>query len=781
MCQAAAGFVLGVGYMLIKEKYILLAAGILSVMASFELIRKRQFARMLIQGSVFFAMFLAGMRVTDGQLTKMALYQAYIGEKQPVSCQGRIYRKEVTDDQTVLYLKDCIFQVKSINYSCNHILVYFDTGQYPIGKTIVVKGVLYPLSEARNEGNFDEKAYYRAKQIDFKVKQTELLGIYGKTNWFAEMLFVFAERLKCVYQKEMAPQNVGVMMGMVLGDKSQLDTEIKTMYQKSGLSHVLCVSGLHLSVIGLTSYRFLKKRGGTCRGAGLFAGSLVFCFAYMSGFDVSARRAFLMFLFLLAADGMGRSYDSLTALAAAGVLLLGGNPFLIFYPGFLFSFAAVAGVVVVGKVLVAGFLPGHALGKNILTSLGIQLMTLPLVCSFYYEIPVYAVWINLILLPLMGIVLGCGLIGGMLGTAVPQLAHLILWLPDLLLLFYEKVCSTFLALPCAQWITGSPGSVRLIVYYGLLAVLLQFASKQTEGQKSKSTGMRKRLCLGGGMVLLVGILLFPHKNQMEIDVLDVGQGDGIYLCTSDGISMFFDGGSSSVSGVGTYRILPFLKAKGVRRIDYWFVSHTDADHINGLEEMIQLDYPIRTVVFPKYGYRDASLEKLEEKIHENGIAICYLKTKESLRTKNDRITCVFPTAGYPVEDANAGSMVLLYETDGFRGLFTGDISKAEENWLTETGKLPELSFYKAAHHGSNYSNSEEFLKALSPEVCVVSCGENNRYGHPGKEAVARMEEYTSEIYYTMKDGRIRIRKTKEGFVVQNYGKPLEEKEYPVLK
>lgn len=230
--------------MLTKEKYILLAAGILSVMASFELIRKRRFARMLIQGGAFLAMLLTGMRVTDRELTKIAAYQAYIGEKQPVACQGRIYRKEVTDDQTVLYLKDCIFQVKSVNYSCNHILVYFDTGQYPIGKTIVVKGVLYPLSEARNEGNFNEKAYYRAKQIDFKVKQAKLLGIYGETNWFAEKLFALAERLKRVYQKEMSPQNAGVMMGMVLGDKSQLDSEIKTMYQKSGLSHVLCVSGV---------------------------------------------------------------------------------------------------------------------------------------------------------------------------------------------------------------------------------------------------------------------------------------------------------------------------------------------------------------------------------------------------------------------------------------------------------------------------------------------------------------------------------------------------------
>ena len=794
LCQAAAGFTFGVTFFLTKEWSFLLAAGILSGVCSVEYVRKQRPDCLLLRNAVFMCMFLLGMKMAGIQAAQVAAYQSAVGEKQPVVCQGRIYRKESKNDQTVIYLKSCIFQIeskKSTTYSCNHILVYFDADSYPIGKTIVVKGVLMPLAEARNEGNFDEKSYDASRKIDFKVTGAQVLGVYGKTDWFAEKLSVLAERLRSVYDREMSPKNAGVLTGMVLGDKSSMDTEIKSMYQKSGLSHVLCVSGLHLSVIGMTLYRFLKKRGFSYQMAGGICGGIVFCFAFMSGFEVSAKRAFFMFVLLLLANGIGRSYDSMTALAVSGMVFLMENPFLIFHTGFLFSFGAVAGVVVVGNALVDGWVPKSGLVKKILTSTGIQLVTLPLVCSFYFEIPIYAVLINLILLPFMGAVLCGGLIGGVLGIFAPPLAHVILWLPDSLLWCYEKVCNLFLAFPYAQWITGSPGKIRLIIYYSLLAFGLFCISRQSERMdnakedtdKTDSTGSiwKKRLCLFFGIAALILLLLIPHRKQMEIDILDVGQGDGIYLCTKDGVSMFVDGGSSSVSGVGTYRILPFLKAKGIRKIDYWFISHTDMDHVNGLEEILRTGYPVGTIVFSAQVYRDAAYDALKQEIGERQIAIRFMKAGDSLKTETDRLTCIFPTEDYPVLDANAGSMVLLYETDGFRGLFTGDISATEENFLVNQKKLPELSFYKAAHHGSNYSNSEEFLRELSPEICVVSCGKNNRYGHPGKDAVARMEEHTSAIYYTMQGGRIRIWKKRDGFAVQNYGKPLEVKEYPVLK
>ena len=115
-------------------------------------------------------------------------------------------------------------------------------------------------------------------------------------------------------------------------------------------------------------------------------------------------------------------------------------------------------------------------------------------------------------------------------------------------------------------------------------------------------------------------------------------------------------------------------------------------------------------------------------------------------------------------DRNGLSMVLLWESGSFSGIFTGDISQSEENKLLESGIVEEVDFYKAAHHGSNSSNSNEFLSRLSPKISVISCGEDNSYGHPGEEAVLHMEDAGSEVFYTMKSGQITIETVSEGEV-----------------
>lgn len=769
LCQAAVGFVLGVTFVLRVDGICLLAAFCVFGWMTVELLYKRLTVRWMAQGVLFWLLFLSGVFVSQKNLAKVSEYQSCIGSERQIICQGRIYKKENKNGQTIIFLKECIFQTESTNYSCNHILVYFDSDDYPIGKTIVVKGVLTPFREARNEGNFDEKSYYAAKKIDFKVTEAQVLGLYGKTNVLVQELDFLAENLRATYAECMTERNSGVMTGMVLGDKSLLNADVKSMYQKSGLGHVLCVSGLHLSVIGMTLYRFWRKRGSSYLFSGLFCGSIVFCFAVMSGFEVSAKRAVLMFILLLTANWIGRSYDSITALAAVVIFLLAENPFLIFYAGFLFSVGAVIGVVVVGERLVKGFEVKNRLAQNISVSLGIQLVTIPLTACYYYEIPVYAILINLLLLPFMGIILFCGILGGAAGIFSSGLAHVILYLPDLMLSGYEKVCSAFLGLPGAICIIGDPGEDRLMVYYIFLSGIVVLL------------GQRKRKTAVVGIFTALLILFAPKSRRMEIDVLDVGQGDGIYLCTKSGISMFIDGGSSDVSGVGTYRILPFLKAKGVKKISYWFVSHTDADHVNGLKEILESGYSIENIVFSEKVLQNEAYEKLRGEIQKQGIPVLFMEQGEKLQMEGDAIQCVFPSTDYSVEEANAGSTVLLYETEGFRGLLTGDISSEEETWMLEHEKLPELSFYKAAHHGSNYSNSEQFLNELSPEVCVVSCGLYNRYGHPGKEAVMHMEEASGDVFYTMEGGQIKIQMQEESFTVQKYTNPLEVDTYPMLK
>lgn len=132
------------------------------------------------------------------------------------------------------------------------------------------------------------------------------------------------------------------------------------------------------------------------------------------------------------------------------------------------------------------------------------------------------------------------------------------------------------------------------------------------------------------------------------------------------------------------------------------------------------------------------------------------------------MTCVFPAERDMVEDSNGNSLVLLYEEGSFRALFTGDTTKEQEQKMLAQQVTGQIDLYKTAHHGSNYSNSKEWLSYLSPQVSVVSCSQKNRYGHPGKEAVERIKETGSRLYYTMKSGQITVGNDKRGIWVKEY-------------
>lgn len=281
-----------------------------------------------------------------------------------------------------------------------------------------------------------------------------------------------------------------------------------------------------------------------------------------------------------------------------------------------------------------------------------------------------------------------------------------------------------------------------------------------------------------GLLLLFFLFLNPQEG-FEMDILDVGQGDGSFIKTADGFTVFVDGGSSDVKKVGEYRILPFLKSKGIKNVDYWFVSHTDKDHISGLKEILELGYPIRYLVFSKEMNPDEAYMELAALAHKQGTKILSLKAGDTLHLSDAAIRAVFPDSAQ--EDKNAGSLVLLYEEGEFSGIFTGDIGIAEEKKILALCNTGHVDFYKAAHHGSKKSNSAEFLSHLSPTVSAVSCGLKNSYGHPGKEAVEHMEEAGSTVFYTMYGGQVKLTLQQETIVVQKYTQPLDVFCFPVVE
>ena len=245
--------------------------------------------------------------------------------------------------------------------------------------------------------------------------------------------------------------------------------------------------------------------------------------------------------------------------------------------------------------------------------------------------------------------------------------------------------------------------------------------------------------------------------------------------------MLVDGGSSDLSSVGTYRIEPFLLSQGVRKLEYVFVTHGDADHINGIQELLQNQkqgVEIDALVLPPEEYMDEKLLHLAEIAKENGTRVLtiyagekvgtYLKCIAPLTTrKNERIRGKEEEVPR-LEAGNEASVVLELKDGAFQMLLTGDLEGRGEEQLVESGALESCPILKAGHHGSKNSGSEEFLQIVKPRLTLISAGIENRYGHPHEETLERLQEIGSEVLFTQECGAITLRSDGRKIKVHKY-------------
>lgn len=688
-------------------------------------------------------------------------YESWLKDGDICLLQGEIDQKEEDGKSCLYYLKKCRVRSAKGRYSCGKVLAYLDVCDYSIGEILCIKGNVKYFSQPANEGGYDERAYYRSQKTGFKIYAQKAVAVYGRRDAFRERLWSVKEKIKKSYQDAMPDADAGVLAAMVLGDKSGMDRGRKLLYQKAGISHFYSISGLHISLLGLAVYQFLKKRDASGWLSCGLASVWILSYGEMVGFGVSASRAIGMFLLLMYAKCRGRSYDRVTALFLMAAVLSGENPGLLHHAGFLLSFGAVSGVVLAEGLLerdteLKQVSKIHKIGKKLretlVVSACIQMVTIPVMCCFFYEISVYTVFLNLLVLPCMGILLGMGILGGIAGLCVPSAAKLVLYPCHLVLLWYEAACKGVLRLPGAVLITGKLSVGRLICWYGCVALFLL-------AEKNVFQNFVFRFLGRTALLLVLGLLLLVQPaRQFEIDVLDVGQGDGIYISTGDGAALFLDGGSTDVKNAGAYRILPFLKYRGIRSVDYWFVSHCDADHINGLCEVMEAGYQIKCLVVSEFMPEDKASRALKELAEQKRIPVLAMGPGDAIKGGKGgwSCKCISVKGTWAKEDRNANSLVFLYESEECRAFFGGDIASGQEEALLAGRKLPEVDFYKASHHGSDFSNSKAVLDVLKPEIAVISCSLYNSYGHPGKEALKRLEETAGRIYQTRYLGQIKI-------------------------
>ncbi|MCH1982133.1 DNA internalization-related competence protein ComEC/Rec2 [Ruminococcus sp. OA3] len=673
---------------------------------------------------------------------------AYSEENAVCRALGRVFRLETKSDTSYLYLRETELVIQTRRYSIRNIKIKLDKKEsFMTGSVLLVTGELYSIPGPTNPGQFDQGFYHAVQKIDALMSAETIEILDGSGYPIRNFLAGIREDMSSFLQRE-APGEAGVLAAMVLGDKGLLEETTRSAYQMGGIMHILAISGLHLTVIGMGVFRLLMKLGCGCRMAGCISAFLMVGYGLFTGSSVSAMRAVIMFALTAGARLTGRTYDLMSGLALSALLILAEYPGYLWYSGFLLSYAAVMGI---GLILPA--LKRMEKAGSAMRSFGaVWVMTFPLTLYYFYELPVFAPLINLLLLPMLPLVLGSGAAGCLAGQISADAGRLLLLPGKMVLELYDGVLQIVNRIPFASWILGKPSQIQMVIYYFVVGVWILLVNRSTK-QREKSVW---KLLLPVAAVIC---LCFRLPGGLGITMLDVGQGDSFVFSLPSGSHYMLDGGSSSTGNVGTYRILPYLKSCGIQTLEGVFVTHGDEDHMNGIMEILSAIRERRTslrinkLLLP-YWMKTTGERKLTETAEASGISVIYLKKGDRIQDGDVSFTILHPPQNETPEDENSGSLTFKIELKKFSAVFTGDLcGKAEEQ---VAGEDISCQLLKVAHHGSVSSTAKEFLSEAMPDICFISCGADNRYGHPHPEVVKRIERAGAEIWQTAETGAVML-------------------------
>lgn len=806
----------------IPSWFLFFTLGLLSMILSVW-IKKNQFYILLIMPIVmligYFNLYMA---------EKETELDILFNKKIEVKAKGIV--KQITEKESVqsVIIEDVVIELESntlttvINqtkeketlYYLEKILLYIPKESIPIlkiGNHIQVQGNLQKFQSPSNLGQFNEKQYYQSKRISYKLYTEEVEVLNTNIDFFNQMLFNLKKALVYVYNTCFNQKDKGIISAMITGEQSLLNIEVKELYQKNGISHILAISGLHISIVGMYLFLIFQKLGFHNTISTIITIFLVLCYGILTGFSISTSRAIIMLALSLGAKVIGRTYDGKTAVSFSAWILLLQSPLQLFQAGFLLSFGAIIGILYLYPVLEERILMQwkvkleeykklqesslqketiwNQIKENIMeiginwiapfffSSLSIQIITLPIIAWFYYEIPMYAIILNLIILPFISIVIILSMIGGLLGILYLPISIFLLGGVHYILSFYESVCNLFLRLPGSSQLVGRPEIWKIFVYYSIIIIWVVSGSKFLLQKKYiKNFNIKIYHIVRIGVVSVLFIILFiTNKKQLEIYVLDVGQGDGIFIKYGKE-NVLIDGGSTDVKQVGMYRMLPMLKAKGISTITYAIVTHTDYDHVSGLIELLKAEekIEIKYLILPETNFQEESYKEIVQLGIESGVKIYYIKRGDNLYLGNNKnkvnIRCIHPDISYMASSKNGYSTVLSLTYGSFSMLLTGDLEADGETWIQENEEVLSCNVLKIAHHGSKYSTSLDWLEKTLPEISIISCGLDNRYGHPHKEVIERLNQIKSKIFITKEMGAITIKTNGKQMSIKGYRK-----------
>ena len=693
----------------------------------------------------------------------------------------------------------------------------------------------------QNEGAFDRRAYLAQQNVDLvaTLRAPQLIEHLASppgtaATWLARTRRRLREEIDDLCGK--TPQAAAVLRAMLLGDRSFVDRAESTDFQKTGAFHVLVVAGLHVGAIAFALYWIGRKvrlsRGWTM----LFTLTLLFAYVAVVEQRPPVLRATVMAAIVVLGGFFFRRLELLNSAALAALALLVAKPLAVRDSSFQLTFVAIgciAGLAApwlertaepyaralrgwrdvtrdaahepratqfridlrsvaqwfssrlpqrlgkpFGDALTGGLSLSFRVWELLVITVALQVGMLPLMARDFHRIPLAAPIVNLAAVPMIGILVPLGfltLASGLISHSVGRLlATLLAWLTSLMV----HIVHWFAHFP--RWSYRIPGPpLWLIVLFFMIGVAI---AAETRLRETSRRTFGRGLCFAWTLCTLT-IAFFPFraewaKGKLEVNVLDVGQGDSLFVVSPGGKTLLIDGGGAfggfstreELFGIdpGEEAVSPYLWSRGFQNLDVVALTHAHQDHLGGLTAILE-NFRVGQLWVGRE-ISSVALTRLEEFASERRIPIVHELRGQSFNWDGVAGEFLWPettTAEIAPEAKNDDSLVLRLHYRNRDILLPGDAEKqAEHAILTEnSAETLHADVLKVGHHGGKNSTTPEFLAAVQPRVAIISVGEKNSYGHPSPELLERLQAASVRILRTDRDGAVRVLTNGEGLEI----------------
>ncbi len=662
------------------------------------------------------------------------------------------------------------------------------------GDSFMVRTVFKKPFSAKSPGLFDYKKYLAEKQIYLIGTIQSPLLIHEidsplQADFYTDFLY-FVERIRTViarYLSSTLPENhAALYQAVLLGDKSKISPALLEAFKRSGVAHILAISGMHMALLGFflfTLFYFLTRLSTrlilTINVRKL---SMILCigplllYTLLAGSNTPVTRSFIMSLMFIFGFCVNRPKSLLTILAAAALIILTIDPLSLKSASFQLSFAAVASIILITPILLP-FIPSYqALSATqkiprLLVRRTIELAaitisatigTLPLLVYHFNQLSTVTLLANLVVEPLICFwALPCGFIALPLLFIYPPLAKAVLIFGTWSLEIVTNYIVHLSTIPMSVLWLPDISIFSIVLYYASFLLFISATSKQVR--------IVATIAFSATLILfIIPASGFTSKFRKfdSVSFIDVGQGSSSLVQLAGGRTILIDTGAVTTPGFncGEKIVAPYLWSHGIGRIDDIILTHADADHYNGITALFERFRPLR-LWLPGNQSGKPGYHALISQARERGIKIEYPQDGVFITYGFSTLSRVGELAGDikkgegwdgPGTGNNDNSLIVSLRTRDFSILFPGDISSEKENTLIEEGRVFSHDILLSPHHGSSTSNSEAFLQAVDPRYLVVSAGASSKHLFPAPTTRASADKLGIALLTTHHNGTVRV-------------------------